>query len=180
MFRFAGVPIYGHVGTRFDARLAQLVGAQRARRYKETFDKILLRCTKQIQDAVDRSRASTIFVIPDTLYCDVTPYEISDVMRYLLTALRTDRGYTALQVNANSIYIRWSRPMPPMPETPPIEFEDYTTTTTPKRRHIAGGSTGSTAAPPPPVKYVHASAPTRRGGGTTTDVDRLLASLNLT
>jgi len=121
MFRAEGVPIYGHVGVRFDARSAQLVQVSslahspssteedakiltrepqqmRDRRFKDTFDKILLRCVKQIQDDVQMQRKSSVFVVPDSLHGDLTPYNVRDVMEYLLVALREDRGYTVVQV----------------------------------------------------------------------------------
>jgi hypothetical protein len=145
---------YGHVGMRFDARDAQLVTDMRARRFQDTFDKLLLRCTKQIQDSVHAGRASCIFVIPDTLYGDITEYAVRDVMAYMLIALRVDRGYTVVQVNYNTMYIRWSRPTPLITPPPAITFPKAAPA---KRRNIV---------------------PTAQARGSDS-IDKLLASLNL-
>jgi hypothetical protein len=176
MFRAEGVPVYGHVGLRFDAKSAQLCQTLRDRRCQDLFDKILLRCVKQIQDDVQLNHKSTIFVIPDSLHGDFTPFQVKDVMEYLLVALREDRQFTVVQVNANTIYIRWSAPAPLKKEAPPIKFNDA-----PKKKTQ---SSSTTAAAPRRVTYVQPppqqpSSRNQQKQPQSGNIDELLASLNI-
>jgi hypothetical protein len=169
MFRSEGVPVYGHVGVRFDARSAQLVQSLRDRRFRDVFDKMLLRCTKQIQNDVQMSKDSSVFVVPEFLHGDLTPYNVADIISYLTVALRDDRGYTVIQINANTLYIRWSRPLPASEPAPPPEFHDY-----------IGAPKKAAAAAPTKITYVHAGVgKKKKGGGGDGDIDRLLHSLNI-
>lgn len=99
--------MYGHRGLSFSADKAVLIGELRDRRYKDVYQKILNRCLKQVQSCCTTMR-STMFVVPDRLCGDMQPYNMNDVMGYLMVALRDDRHYKVMRVNHNTLYISWS------------------------------------------------------------------------
>lgn len=102
---------YGHIGLRFDAKTAQFISYQRDKRFRDVYDKILLRCLKQIQqDCV--SYKSMIFQVPSTLATELLPYEVDEVMRYLVVALGEDRHFTVMRLNDDTLYVRWEPPDP--------------------------------------------------------------------
>lgn len=118
---------YGHAGLRFDAEMANRIAMLRDRRLQEVFDKILLRCLKEIQECCVKQK-STIFEIPRFLTADLQPYEQDEVMEYLTVALRDDRGFRVVKVDEARLYIRWapleseeavSTPKKPKPKRPP-------------------------------------------------------------
>jgi len=122
---------YGHVGLNFNADTALKIGELRDRRYKDTYDKILLRCLKQIQvgrphtpfgngthhwaQGCCSEQKSIIFEVPPMLSADLQPYDTAEVLEYLVVALRDDRKFRVVKVDERRLYIRWA----PLPEKRP-------------------------------------------------------------
>ena len=99
-------------GLGFDASMARNIGDMRDRRFTDTYDKILMRCLKQIEvECV--TKKSTIFVVPSRLCTELLAYRAEDVVEYLVIALGKDRDYTVIKVCGDTIYIRWTPPQPP-------------------------------------------------------------------
>lgn len=188
----AAAATYGHVGLRFDAEKARNVGLLRDQRYRETYDKILLRCLKQIQQEC-ASRKSTIYVVPERLAAHLQPYQVDEVMRYLIVAMGVDRGFTVVKVNENSLYIRWTPPTPPrakVPDTSVIQPPASPPRPPPPRQKLKTKS--QRQMPPPPPRRTQKAAPPPRGSSApppprpppstnpqsvVQDIDKLLASL---
>lgn len=95
-------------GLDFDADMAATVGMMRDRKMQDVFDKILHRCLIQIQ-RVCETQISTVYIVPEALSTEFQPYNLDDVVAYLIVALRDDRGFRVEQVNRNTLYIRWPR-----------------------------------------------------------------------
>lgn len=100
---------YGHVGARFDAKMARYIGHQRDKRYRDVYDRILLMCLKQVQDEC-LTKKSTIFTIPAQMSTELLPYSVEEVAQYLLVALGEDRRFTVVRVDDEKLYIRWTPP----------------------------------------------------------------------
>lgn len=105
----------------FNAAKALQIAELRDRRFKEVYDKILLRCLKQVHECCESQR-STLFRIPENLGADIQHYRVEDVINYLVVALRDDRGFIVYKVNENTLYVRWSGAV-----TTPVETKKTTT-----------------------------------------------------
>lgn len=92
---------------RYDAREAVRQVAQRERRVKDTYDRILHRCLKQVSETANACKRSTMFRLPQTCGADCTPLNAKLLMDYLIVALRDDRGFIVVPWDAHRLYVRW-------------------------------------------------------------------------
>jgi hypothetical protein len=177
---------YGHVGARFDAKMARYIGYQRDKRFRDVYERILLRCLKQVQEEC-MTRKSTIFTIPEQMSSELLPYSVDEVAQYLLVALGEDRRFTVVRMGEEKLYIRWTPPsaaaaekrppraaiiQPPEKDEEVVEDDnDVTTlisTATRKGKKKRGGKIK--ADPAPSGQPVNARA-------AVADIDAILASI---
>jgi len=96
-------------GLSFNAQHAIAIRTASDMRFMRVFNQILVRCLTAILQAAPRQN-SIVFRVPTSLAADVTPYNVEDAVRYLLVALRDDRGFVVMwdgNVSNPVLYIRW-------------------------------------------------------------------------
>ena len=91
----------------FSARDALMKAHLRDSRLKATFNKVLQRILAQIEQVCD-TQNSLVYEVPTTVIGEVMPYDVEDMIDYLITALKEDRQFIVIRCpDSNKLYVKW-------------------------------------------------------------------------